>query len=281
MDGTVVAINVCTTSIVTFDNKLHVVPNQIIVKNPLTNYSRMPKRRVDVIVGIPVEQKMGPVREAIIAALYDCTSDGKVLRDPWPKVAVSSIDGVYNYVIITPWITNVSPENFVRLLWHFKETTVRALKQAGIPCAVPNLHVYLHRGDPKASMAPPDAQEQIDELRHRLHRHRSSHRSSSSSSGSGSLLTDASADERAGVRDEAQVSLLDQLTAPAPASDTLEQISFTLPTSTPEEVAAAAAAGAIAGASDDAAAAEEATAATTTTTTTTEKPKHSKKKKTK
>ena len=73
------------TSIVTFDNKLHVVPNQTIVKSPVTNYSRMPNRRVDVIVGIPTDQKMERVREVIIAALYDCTSDGKVLREPWPR----------------------------------------------------------------------------------------------------------------------------------------------------------------------------------------------------
>jgi len=168
VDGTVVAINVCTTFIVTFDNKLHIIPNIIFIKNPITNYSRQPKRRVDVIIGVPTDQKLEVVRKVITDALYACTTDGRVLEDPRAKVAVSSIDGVYAYLICTPWITNTNPENFVRVLWHFKETIVRAMKQAGLPFAVPNLHLYLHEGEPAASMAPPDAEEQIEELKHRL-----------------------------------------------------------------------------------------------------------------
>lgn len=174
VDGTVVEIDICTTRIVTFDNKLHIVPNLMLIKNPVTNYSRMPNRRVDIILGIPIDQKMDRVRTVITDALYSCTSDGRVLTEPRLKVAVSSIDGVFNYLIITPWIVNVNPENFVRLLWHFKETVVRALKEEGIPVAVPNLHVYLHKGDPKASMAPPDADEQLEDLKRRARTYRRS-----------------------------------------------------------------------------------------------------------
>jgi len=175
VDGTVVEINVCTTYLVTFDNKVHIVPNVVLVNNPITNYSRQPQRRVDIIIAVPIEQKLQVVSKVITDALYACTTDNRVLDDPHVRVAVSSIDGNYVYLIITPWITNTTPDNFIRCLWHFKETIVRALKQEGIPCAVPNLHIYLHEGDPKACMAPPTAEEQVEELQHRLNSRARSH----------------------------------------------------------------------------------------------------------
>jgi len=196
VDGTVVEINVITTFIVTFDNKVHIIPNVVLIKNPITNYSRQPQRRVDVILGIPVYQKMDVVRKVITDALYACTTDGRVLEEPHVNVAVGSIDSIYNYLIITPWITNTVPENFIRVLWHFKETIVRALKQAGIPVAVPNLHMYLHEGEPKATMSPPDAEEQIEELKHRLH---SSRGLKHSQSGAAVLSVDDEEGEAAAV----------------------------------------------------------------------------------
>jgi len=192
VDGTVVEINVCTTYIVTFDNRIHIIPNVVFTKNPITNYSRQPKRRVDIILAVPVDQKMAVVRKCITDALYACTTDGKVLEDPRLKVAVSSIDSCFNYLILTPWITTTTPENFIRCLWHFKETVVRALKKEGIPCAVPNLHLYLHEGDPKASLAPPTAEEQLEELQHRLH-NRSHSRGQGSQQGAAVLTIDSDA----------------------------------------------------------------------------------------
>jgi len=175
VDGTVVEIRVCNTYLVTFDNKVHIVPNVVLVNNPITNYSRQPVRRVDVILAVPIDQKLEEVGKCILDALYSCTTDNKVLDNPHAKVAVSSIDGIFTYLIITPFINNTNPDNFVRCLWHFKEIIVRALKKKGIPVAVPNLHIYLHEGEPKASMAPPDPEEQIEELQHRLHSRSRSH----------------------------------------------------------------------------------------------------------
>jgi len=165
VDGAVTEINVCTTYLVTFDNKVHILPNVVLVNNPITNHSRQPTRRVDVVFAVPVDVKLKVVGKVIVDALYACTTDQKVLETPHAKVAVSYIDNNFTYLIITPWINNTNPDNFVRCLWHFKETIVRALKKEGIPFAVPKLHIYLHEGDPKASMTPPDAEQQIEELK--------------------------------------------------------------------------------------------------------------------
>jgi len=171
VDGSVTEIHVCTTTLTTFDNKVHIVPNVVLVNNPITNFSRQPVCRVDIVLAVPITQDVDFASKCIVDALYSCTSDNKVLEDPRASVSVSAIDGGFCYLCVCSFIDNVSPGNFVRCLWHFKETIIRTLKKEGIPGALPCLHIYLHEGDPKAAMTPPTAEEQIEELKHRLNSH--------------------------------------------------------------------------------------------------------------
>ncbi|MFN8404567.1 MAG: mechanosensitive ion channel, partial [Anaerolineales bacterium] len=51
-DGTVLAINLRTTELKALDGRLVSVPNADVLSNPIVNYTRAERRRVDVSVGV-------------------------------------------------------------------------------------------------------------------------------------------------------------------------------------------------------------------------------------
>ncbi len=67
--GEVKAINLRNTLVETFAGQMEVVPNKVLFRNVLTNFSRYNKRRVDVPVGISYADDPEKAREKIVAAI--------------------------------------------------------------------------------------------------------------------------------------------------------------------------------------------------------------------
>ena len=83
-EGTVVSTSMFSTRLLTVDNKVVVVPNAVLATNPVTNFSTMPKRRVDLTFGVAygsdvakVQKIMGDVLDANKLVLHE---DGYNLR---------------------------------------------------------------------------------------------------------------------------------------------------------------------------------------------------------
>lgn len=70
--GTVQAINLRNTLIETFAGQMEVVPNKLLFRNVLTNYTRYRKRRVDIPVGISYADDPEKAREVIVEAINQC-----------------------------------------------------------------------------------------------------------------------------------------------------------------------------------------------------------------
>ncbi len=70
--GTVKAINLRNTLIETFGGQMEVVPNKVLFRNVLTNYSRYQKRKVEVPVGISYADDPVKAREVIVEAINKC-----------------------------------------------------------------------------------------------------------------------------------------------------------------------------------------------------------------
>lgn len=64
-EGTVCDIDLFYTKLKTTDNKVVVIPNGIISNTSLTNVTRSNFRRVDLVIGISYDQKIGPVKELL------------------------------------------------------------------------------------------------------------------------------------------------------------------------------------------------------------------------
>lgn len=94
VEGIVLAIDMLSVKIRTFDNRMVRIPNEALVKAQFTNVTHFPIRRVDVVVGVAYSEDLGRVRQVLLEVARD---NPNVLMEPEPLVifqgySSSSID---------------------------------------------------------------------------------------------------------------------------------------------------------------------------------------------
>jgi small conductance mechanosensitive channel len=135
--GTIKAVTLFITEMVTPDNVQIIVPNSQIWGSSVVNYSFHDTRRLDLALGISYEDNIEMAVEAINQTI---AADGRVLKDPEPLVAVSDLaDSSVNFVIRV-WC-NASD------YWTLKFAMTRALKEKmdseGISIPYPQQTVHM------------------------------------------------------------------------------------------------------------------------------------------
>jgi small conductance mechanosensitive channel len=101
--GTVMAIDLRATEIHTFDGQIVLIPNADVFTNPIINYTRAKKRRVEVSVGVAYESDLEEVSRLAVDAIASVPG---LLDDPAPIVhyqafGSSTIDWTIYYWIDT------------------------------------------------------------------------------------------------------------------------------------------------------------------------------------
>ena len=69
MSGSVDSIQIFHTTLKTADNKVVVVPNGSLSNGHITNYSRVPRRRADINIGIDYSSDIKKAREVLLEDL--------------------------------------------------------------------------------------------------------------------------------------------------------------------------------------------------------------------
>ncbi len=92
--GTVNAVGIMATELLTIDNQLITIPNKLVWNNSIVNNTRMPTRRASVDVGISYKSDLD---KAITVAMDLMKAHPKILEEPSPTVVVlglgeSSVD---------------------------------------------------------------------------------------------------------------------------------------------------------------------------------------------
>lgn len=137
--GTVDAISIFTTTLLTPDNKVVIVPNGAVLANSITNYSAMPTRRVDMVFGISYDDdllKAKSLLEEIVSA------DERVLPEPAPVVALGELaDSSVNF-LVRPW---VNAGDYWGVLWDTTETVKLRFDEAGLSIPYPQMDLHLDK----------------------------------------------------------------------------------------------------------------------------------------
>lgn len=109
--GVVDEIGLFVTDMHTFDNVAITMPNSNIWGDEIKNYSQNDNRRVDMEFGIAYEDDMDKAMEIIHEVL---NTDERVLNEPEPMVAVSSLGDSSVNIVVRPWteVANVWPLRF-------------------------------------------------------------------------------------------------------------------------------------------------------------------------
>jgi small conductance mechanosensitive channel len=139
--GYVDGIQILTTTIVTFDNKLVVIPNASLTQGNIVNYSVRGKLRVDMVIGVAYDSDIDQVKRVISQTLSD---DPLILKDPKPTVAVLELaDSSVNFAV-WPW---ADPDNYWDVYLNTHEQIKKSLDAAGITIPFPQRDVHLFQNN--------------------------------------------------------------------------------------------------------------------------------------
>ncbi|MDF1609668.1 mechanosensitive ion channel [Hoeflea sp. YIM 152468] len=100
ISGTVEEIGLFATELKTLDGLYRMAPNSQLWNVPVTNYSRLPERRYDLVIGIGYEDDIGKAQ----AVLMDLAqADDRILADPEPWAYVSELGDSAVAVTLRYW----------------------------------------------------------------------------------------------------------------------------------------------------------------------------------
>jgi small conductance mechanosensitive channel len=145
--GEVDGLHLFTTRLKTPDNKIIYVPNGKLMNDNITNFSRQPQRRMDLIVAISYSADLALAKEVLWEILR---TDPRVLPEPAPRVAVLGLADSSVNLAVRPYIRQEDYLNFSLDIW---ETIKLRFDAAGIGIPFPQRDVYLHRVSPSKERA--------------------------------------------------------------------------------------------------------------------------------
>lgn len=119
--GTVLEISLRTTDMRILDGRIVTIPNGDIFINPILNYSRAPRRRIEIVGGVSYDSDLSHVAQVAYDTIQDVPL---VLEDPEPEITFREFGGSAVEFVLYFWLDTSGPG--------LKETNVRQAKDAGI-----------------------------------------------------------------------------------------------------------------------------------------------------
>jgi len=134
--GTVNSIQIFHTVLKTGDNKTVVVPNGALSNGHITNFSREPRRRADINIGIDYSSDIKLARQILL----EIAEDPRVLRDPEPVVFVTGLGDSSVNLSLRVWVATA---DFWPVTFSFTEQAKERLTAAGVGIPFPQRVVHL------------------------------------------------------------------------------------------------------------------------------------------
>ena len=138
--GTVNSIQIFHTVLKTGDNKTVVVPNGALSNGHITNFSREPRRRADINIGIDYSSDIKLARQILL----EIAEDPRVLREPEPVVFVTGLGDSSVNLSLRVWVATA---DFWPVTFSFTEQAKERLTEAGIGIPFPQRVVHLAKAE--------------------------------------------------------------------------------------------------------------------------------------
>ena len=137
-EGTVSAIDVFYTQILTHDNKVIVLPNGTLVNGCITNFTKCNMRRIDIPVGIAYEEDIRGAKKVLETMLF---AEKSALEDQDRRVFVDSLADSAVLLNVRCW---VKTEEYWEVKWRMTEAIKYALDDANIKIPYPQMDVHIN-----------------------------------------------------------------------------------------------------------------------------------------
>lgn len=135
VNGKVEGIGLFTTEILQLDGLYVMVPNNELWNKPVVNFSRMPTRRFELLIGIGYGDSIAQARSELLAL---AKADARVLLDPEPVVFVSALAESAVMIGLRVWCNT---DDYLALSWALTEAAKIRFAEVGITIPFPQREV--------------------------------------------------------------------------------------------------------------------------------------------
>lgn len=135
-DGTVKAVRLFHTEVLTPDNKVVFIPNGTLSSSLVTNFSHEDIRRVEWTIGIEYDEDYQRVRQVILALLQQ---DQRILTTPEPVIVLHKLNDSSVDILVRAWVAS---GDLWPVFWDFNERVYADFNAKGIGFPFPQLTVH-------------------------------------------------------------------------------------------------------------------------------------------
>lgn len=137
VSGKVESMNLVSTSILTPDNQVLIVPNNQVWNGVITNVTGRRTRRVDLVFGIGYGDD---IAQAVAVLEETMSSHAKVLSDPAPVVKVHELGDNSVNLIARPWVNTT---DYWDVYWDLMRTVKERFDAAGLNIPYPQRDLHI------------------------------------------------------------------------------------------------------------------------------------------
>ena len=141
--GLVNNMTLVSTKVLTMDNQLLVVPNNMIWKDVIRNFTHQNKRRVDLVFGISYSDDIELVERILAEVLAE---DDRILTEPEPRIRLSELGESSVNFIVRPWVRT---EDYWEVKWSLTRAVKMRFDKEGVTIPFPQRDVHLHASGEK------------------------------------------------------------------------------------------------------------------------------------
>ena len=135
-EGSVRAVSLFYTEILTLDNKCIFIPNGVLSSGVVVTYSHEETRRVEWTIGIEYDEDFARVRSAIESLL---ATDDRVLKTPEPVIVLHNLNSSSVDVLVRAWVRS---DDLWPVFWDFNRRVYEDFNKRGISFPFPQLTVH-------------------------------------------------------------------------------------------------------------------------------------------
>ena len=137
--GTVQAVGIMSTEMIGPDNRFIIIANKNVWGSTMVNYSRMPIRRAEIIIGTSYS---GDVGRAMEISMNFIKSHPLVLEDPAPAVVITELGDSSVNLSLRAW---AKKEDFWTMKWDLTKGIFEEFNRQGIEIPFPQMDVHFDR----------------------------------------------------------------------------------------------------------------------------------------
>lgn len=137
--GTVLSVQIFSTTMRTADGKIIVIPNGKIIAGNIINFSREPARRNEFIIGVAYDSDIDQVKQILTDIIQ---SEDRILKDREMTVRLNELGASSINFVVRVWSNSGDLQN---VYWDVLERIKREFDAAGISFPYPQMDVNCKR----------------------------------------------------------------------------------------------------------------------------------------